>query len=360
MPKIASIGTFQPPYTLQQAEIEQLTKELFNNEFPHLERLLKVFANGEIKQRHFCVPLEWHREAHSFQERNNLYKELAVNYSLNVIETCLSNLDYLNEPISSTNIDAIIFVSSTGISTPSLDSWIMNKMKFSDRLKRIPLWGLGCAGGASGISRAYEYCLAYPEGKVLVVCVELCSLTFQPNDYSKSNLIGASLFSDGASCLLICGDKANITNKKIVPSIIGTSSKWMPNSLDVMGWDIQNDGFHVIFSKDIPTIITKWLGPFISEFIKEHNISKEELTHLVAHPGGKKVLLAYEEALNMSEQQTAISREVLQYNGNTSSPTVHYVLEKFMKKNITKEDYGLLIALGPGFSGEAVLLQWRD
>lgn len=360
MPKIASIGTFQPPYTLQQSEIEKLTKELFENDIPHLNRLLKVFANGEIKQRHFCVPLEWHRQVHSFQERNNLYIDLAVNYSVNVIKACLTNDNYLNTPISSEDIDAMIFVSSTGISTPSIDARIMNEMQFSDRLKRIPLWGLGCAGGASGVSRAYEYCLAFPHHKVLVVCVELCSLTFQPNDHSKSNLVGASLFADGASCLLVCGDQADIKNKKTVPHIIGTGSKWMPKSLDVMGWDIKNDGLHVIFSKDIPTIISKWLGPFISEFLEENKLSKDQLTHLVAHPGGKKVLLAYEVALNMSEQQTAISREVLQHNGNMSSPTVHYVLEKFMTKTITKEEYGLLIALGPGFSGEAVLLQWRN
>ena len=360
MPKIASIGTYIPPYTLKQDDIEQLTEELFKNKIPQLNRLLKVFANGEIKQRHFCVPLEWHRENHSFEERNNLYIELAVKYSVNAINTCLTNMTYLNEPISTTDIDAIIFVSSTGISTPSIDARIMNELNFSDRIKRMPLWGLGCAGGASGVSRAYDYCLAHPHHKVLVLCVELCSLTFQPNDYSKSNLVGASLFADGISCLLVCGNESGVKNNKPVPHIIGSASKWMPNSLDVMGWDIKNDGLHVIFSRDIPTIIRKWLGPFIDEFLEEQQITKKQLSHLVAHPGGKKVLLAYETALDMSEQHTAISREVLHQNGNMSSPTVHYVLEKFMKKTITDKEYGLLIALGPGFSGEAVLLQWRD
>jgi len=360
MPKISSISTYTPPYTLEQANIEQLTKELFTDKIAQLERLLKVFENGEIKQRHFCVPLEWHKEEHSFEERNNLYIDLAVEYGVNVIESCLSNSTFLEQPLSPQDIDAIIFVSSTGLSTPSIDARIMNKIEFSDRMKRIPIWGLGCAGGAAGISRAFDYCQAYPNAKVLVVCVELCSLTFQPNDYSKSNLVGASLFADGVSCLLVTGDQVPIQNKMPMPYIMNTASKWMPNSEDVMGWDIKDDGLHVIFARSIPTIISTWLGPFIYEFLNEQNLKKEQLTNFIAHPGGKKVLQAYEEALQMSEDQTAISREILRKHGNMSSPTVLYVLEQFMLKENASDDFGLLVALGPGFSGEAALVQWRD
>jgi len=360
MPKIASISTYNPPYTLEQRNIEQLTKELFTDKIPQLERLLKVFENGEIKQRHFCVPLEWHKEPHSFEERNNLYIELATEYGVRVIESCLSNSNFLDHPLPPEDIDKIIFVSSTGFSTPSIDARVMNKIKFSDRVKRTPIWGLGCGGGAAGISRAFDYCLAHPEAKVLIVCIELSSLTFQQNDTSKSNLVGASLFADGVSCLLVCGDDVVLPNKKPLPYILNTASKWMPNSEDVMGWDIKNDGLHVIFSRDIPTIISKWLGPFIDEFLDEQHLSKADIENLVAHPGGKKVLAAYEETLNMSEQHTSISREILQQHGNMSSPTVHYVLEQFMLRETKPETYGLLLALGPGFSGEAVLLQWRN
>ncbi|MEK4253710.1 type III polyketide synthase [Ureibacillus sp. FSL K6-2830] len=360
MPKVVSVSTYKPPYTLHQHEIEQFTKALFQNKIPQLERLLKVFENGEIKTRHFCVPLEWHKEDHTFEERNQLYIQLSVDYSVKAIQSCLQNELYLKRPISTEEIDAIFFVSSTGISTPSIDARIMNKLKFSDRIKRLPIWGLGCVGGASGISRAYDYCLAHPKEKVLVICVELCSLTFQRNDFSKSNLIGASLFADGVACALICGDEAKVENRKTVPYIIQTASKWMPNSENVMGWDVRNDGFHVIFSKSIPTIISNWLGPFIHSFFKEAGISLNDLEHFIAHPGGKKVLLAYEEALNLSDKHTAISRKILQQNGNMSSPTVLYVLDEYMKTIEKDESYGLIVALGPGFSGEAVLLQWRD
>lgn len=360
MPKIASISTYKPPYTLNQTNIEQLTKELFKDKIAQLDRLLKVFENGDIETRNFCVPLEWHQTNHTFEERNDIYIELATKYSGEVIQTCLQNTTFLQQTIDSKEIEAIIFVSTTGISTPSIDARVMNQLPFSDRMKRIPLWGLGCAGGAAGVSRAFDYCKAHPKEKVLVVCVELCSLTFQPNDFSKSNLIGASLFADGAACVLVCGDEANVSTKRPVPHIINTASKWMPDSENVMGWDIKNSGLHVVFSKSIPSIISSWLGPFIDEFFMEQQITKEQLNHFVAHPGGKKVLEAYEETLQLPEGKTSISREVLKNHGNMSSPTVLYVLEQFMEQENRKEDIGLLVALGPGFCGEAVLLNWGD
>ena len=360
IPKIASIGTYTPPFTLPQTDIEQLTKELFQDKIPRLERLLRVFKNGEIQTRHFCVPPDWYRVHHTFEERNELYIQFATSYSVEVIQRCLTNHSFLQEDISTEEIDAILFVSSTGISTPSIDARVMNVLPFSDEVVRIPIWGLGCAGGAAGISRAYDYCKAHPNAKVLVVCIELCSLTFQKDDYSKSNLVGASLFADGAACVLVCGDDVELRQDMAMPHILGSGSKWMPNSEDVMGWDVKSGGLHVVFSKSIPVIISKWLGPFIHEFIDIYNVSTEQIVNFVAHPGGKKVLKAYEEALQLTEQHTAISRDVLKAHGNMSSPTVLYVLEQFMLKKNESNTLGLLVALGPGFSGEAVLLEWRE
>lgn len=360
MPKIASVSTYTPPYPLEQSNIERLTKELFQDKIPQLERLLKVFKNGEIETRNFCVPSEWYREPHTFEDRNELYIDIAVQYSVEAILKCLTNTTHLQSAISPDEIDAFIYVSSSGISTPSIDARVMNVLPFSDRTKRIPIWGLGCAGGAAGVSRAFDYCKAYPKAKVLVVCLELCSLTFQKNDYSKSNLVGTSLFADGVACALICGDEVELQNDKPIPTILGTASKWMPNSEDVMGWNVKNSGLHVVFSKNIPTIISKWLGPFIHEFLHEYEVEAHQITNFVAHPGGKKVLKAYEDALQLTEQHTAISRNILKQHGNMSSPTVLYVLEQFMLQQHDPNTFGLLVALGPGFSGEAVLLEWRD
>lgn len=360
MPKIASVGTYKPPYSLPQSNIEQLTKELFQDKIPRLDRLLRVFANGQIESRNFCVPSDWYREPHTFEDRNDLYIKLAVDYSVEVIKKCLDNRAFLDTPISTEEIDAIIFVSTTGFSTPSIDARVMNVLPFSDRTVRMPIWGLGCAGGAGGVSRAYDYCKAHPKAKVLVVCVELCSLTFQKDDYTKSNLVGTSLFADGAACILVCGDQVELQQDKPMPHIHGTASKWMPDSEDVMGWNIRNSGLHVVFAKSIPTIISKWLGPFIHDFLGEHDLTAEQIDNFVAHPGGKKVLAAYEKALNLRDGQTDVSRDILRVNGNMSSPTVLYVLEQFMLKENKPDTYGLLVALGPGFSGEAVLIEWRE
>ena len=359
IPKIVSVGTYTPPFTLAQSNIEQLIKELFQHKISRLERLLKVFENGEIETRNFCVPPEWFREDHTFEERNELYTQLATTYSVEVIQRCLTNRSFLQTDISTMDIDAILFVSSTGISTPSIDARVMNILPFSDQVVRIPIWGLGCAGGAAGISRASDYCKAYPHAKVLVVCVELCSLTFQKDDYTKSNLVGTSLFADGAACVLICGDHVELEQDKITPHILGSGSKWMPNSENVMGWNVKAGGLHVVFSKSIPVIISSWLGPFIHEFLSNYNVLPEQIVNFVAHPGGKKVLNAYEEALHLTKDHTAVSREILKAHGNMSSPTVLYVLEQFMLKKNKSNTLGLLVALGPGFSGEAVLLEWR-
>jgi alkylresorcinol/alkylpyrone synthase len=359
IPKIASVSTYTPPYSLAQSDLEQLTKELFQDKIARLERLLKVFKNGEIQTRHFCVPPDWYRDHHTFEERNELYIQLAIDYSVEVIKSCLTNNSFLQEDISTEDIDAILFVSSTGIATPSIDARVMNRLPFSDQVVRIPIWGLGCAGGAAGISRAYDYCKAHPNAKVLVVCIELCSLTFQKDDYSKSNLVGASLFADGAACVLVCGDDVEIGQDMAMPHILGSGSKWMPNSEDVMGWNVKSGGMHVVFSKSIPVIISKWLGPFIHDFLSRYDVLPEQIGNFVAHPGGKKVLQAYEEALQLTENHTNISRDILKAHGNMSSPTVLYVLEQFMLKKNESNTFGLLVALGPGFSGEAVLLEWR-
>ncbi|MEK3937584.1 3-oxoacyl-[acyl-carrier-protein] synthase III C-terminal domain-containing protein [Sporosarcina sp. FSL W7-1349] len=359
MPKILSISTIQPRYEVTQDEAVELTRSLFSKRFKDINRLLTVFQNGDIEKRHVCMPLDWYGETHDFKERNDLYIEHALEYGVQAVKDCLQGEGWLEEPLSPDAVDAIFFISSSGIATPSIDARIMNQLPFRDDTKRSPIWGLGCAGGAAGLSRAYEYCLAFPEANVLVLSIELCSLTFQKEDYSKSNLVGVSLFSDGVACALVSGDRSPVRALKAMPAILTTTSKLMPDSEEVMGWDVKNNGLHVIFSKSIPSIITKWLGPFVHEFLEKEGLTKEEITHFVAHPGGKKVLQAYEEALGFDPSMTNVSREILRENGNMSSPTILYVLERFMQQGPAVGEYGLLAALGPGFCGELILAKWE-
>ncbi len=356
MPKVLAVSTVKPPHEIKQQQAVALTRSLFSERFKGIERLLRVFDNGDIETRNLSMPIEWFEQAHDFEERNQLYIDHAVTYGVQAVESCLKNAP---SAITASDIDAIFYISSSGIATPSIEARIMNALPFRDDTKRIPIWGLGCAGGAAGLSRAYEYCLAYPKANVLVLAVELCSLTFQKDDYSKSNLVGASLFADGIACTLVTGAQSHIKTAQPMPRIIGTASKFMPNSEDVMGWDVKNNGLHVIFSKSIPAIITEWLGPVVHDFLNKHELTQTDIAHFVAHPGGKKILTAYEETLDFDETKTKMSRDTLREHGNMSSPTILYVLKRYMENKPVAGDYGLMAALGPGFCGELLLLKWE-
>ncbi|MDV6378053.1 type III polyketide synthase [Sporosarcina sp. GW1-11] len=359
MPTIQSVSTVCPPVELKQEEAMNFARSLFSDSFKDIDRLLKVFQNGEIDTRQVCMPLEWYAEPHDFETKNNLYLEHSVALGKQAVENCLTNLSTLERTVDPAEIDAIFFVSSSGLATPSIDARLINQLPFRHDIKRIPIWGLGCAGGASGISRAFDYCKAYPDANVLVLALELCSLTFQRDDITKSNLVGVSLFSDGVACALISGVQSTITCSRPMPAIRATSSRFLPDSEGVMGWDIKNDGLHVVFSKSIPHVIQSWLGPFVHQFVEEQQLTTDRIKHFVAHPGGKKVLDAYEKALHMEADQTATSKRVLQYHGNMSSPTVLYVLKDFIEQQPKLGELGLMAALGPGFCGELLLLEWQ-
>ncbi len=361
MPRIISIAEAVPPYSIEQEKVMDFAEKLFNESFKDIQRLLTVFQNGQIEKRHFARDLDWFETDHSFEEKNDAYIETAVKLGAEAVTNCLKNDDFLKNEIHFEEIDAIFTISSTGLSTPSIDARIMNILPSSQYTKRIPIWGLGCAGGAAGLSRAYEYCLAYPKAKVLVLSIELCSLTFQRNDRSKSNLIGTSLFADGFACALVCGDDSGyekLIKKSSAPNIIGTQSTTMPDSEDVMGWDVKNEGLYVVFSKDIPTIIENWLQPNVLRFLNTHGLDVPDLDHFIAHPGGKKVLDAYVSALKLPEDMTKTSLDVLKEFGNMSSVTIMYVLKRFME-TANEGDLGLGAALGPGFSSELLLMRWE-
>lgn len=359
MPYILSVGTCDAEHKVDQEKTVLFAKELFQDHFSNINRLLKVFENGQIESRNFVRDVSWYKDSRSLQKKNDLYIEKAVEYSVIAIEKCLSAFETPYQ-----EIDAIFFVSSTGFSTPSIDARIMNVLPFSPHTKRIPIWGLGCAGGAAGFSRAHDYCLAYPEAKVLLVCVELCSLTFQNDDFSKSNLIGTSLFADGVAAALVVGEdvKSNELEqgKKTYVKTLATQSTLKPDSEDVMGWDVKDNGLNVVFSKDIPNIVDSWMYPTIHQFLVDQRLEMEQIKHLVAHPGGIKVLNAYRSALSLPEEMIEDALEVLKNYGNMSSVTVLYVLSRFLDKEIDSGELGLLMALGPGFSSEILLLEWTE
>ncbi|CAG9623695.1 type III polyketide synthase [Sutcliffiella rhizosphaerae] len=354
MPKIISIGTSIPKYEIDQVTAAKFAEELFEESFKDISRLLTVFQNGLIEKRHFVRDIEWFKQRHSIKEKNDIYIHEAVAYGTEAINSCL-----LKESVPFEDIEAIFFISTTGFSTPSIEARIMNILPFSPFTKRIPIWGLGCAGGAAGLSRAYEYCLAFPKAKVLILCVELCSLTFQKNDRSKSNLIGTSLFADGIACVLMVGDEVKTNSEATYPKLLGSQSTLMKESEDVMGWEIRDGGLYVVFSRDIPNIITDWLGPNVERFLARYHRKKNDLSQFVLHPGGLKILDAYQKSLGIDAQKLSASQKVLKEYGNMSSATVIYVLKEIMESNPSKGDLGLAAAMGPGFSSEMLLMEWE-
>ena len=354
MPKIISVGTAVPDYVITQTEAKDFTKKLFGTYFKDIDRLLKIFDNTLIKKRHFCVPLDWFDSEHSFAEKNEIYTINAFSLAKKAILSALAN-----SPFTYEDINHIFFVSSTGISTPSIDAYLFNdpELNFSKNIKRTPIWGLGCAGGAAGLSRAFEYTLAFPKEKVLVIALEIGELAFLKNDFSKSNLVATSLFGDGAAAVLVIGDHANKKTPFPAVEIIDTKSFILNNSLDVMGWEVINEGFKVIFSKNIPSLIKKEIKPEIEQFLMENQLTTEQINFFVLHPGGAKVINTYQEIFNLTEEKLNSTRKILNEYGNMSSPTVLFVLKDTIEKNNINKGYGLLLSLGPGFSSEMLLLK---
>lgn len=360
MTYICSIGISTPKHELHQSEVKDFVKNIFPRPEKELRRILPVFENASVDKRQFVMAKSWFKEGHSFKERNDLYQKEALEHSLKAIDDCLTNSDFLQDKIPYEAIDKIIFVSSTGISTPSLDAHILNGRNFRDDIVRLPLWGLGCAGGASGLARASEWLSLNKSSCALVVCVELCSLTFQKDDTRKSNFIGTALFGDGISAALLVGEQSSYLShrSKATPKINHVSSKLKKNSLSVMGWGITNTGFEVIFSKSIPKLVETFWANHVQEFLVNAKLTPKDLSFLVAHPGGKKVLEAIARVLEIDKGKLKHSYNVLREHGNMSSATVFYILSQWMKEDVKKGEKSILSALGPGFSSELISMEW--
>lgn len=350
MPYIASASKIDLPYKTKQQDVKQQASEMFKANFPEADRLIFAFDNTEIIDRNFCQPLSYYTKPNTFEERNDEYIRSTLEYSVQAIEDCVNKAG-----ISKEDITDILFVSTTGLATPSMDALIINKMRLNPHVNRIPIWGLGCGGGVSGMAKANVVAKANPDAVVLLVAVELCSLTLIKSDYSKSNFIGSSLFSDGIAACIVKGDNHN-ASKQV--RYVDSSSKLYYDSLDVMGWDFKDTGFKVLFSKDIPQFINEHIRTDIVEFLAKHKLQLGDIKNFIFHPGGKKVLDAYNTALGVAGDFLKQTREVMNNYGNMSSATVLYVLEKFMREGFDN-GYGLMLAMGPGFSSEMVLLDFE-
>lgn len=358
MPRIVATGTVLPEHVLTQHEVSRFAHDIYGEAFPDIDRLIGIFDTTEIEQRHFCVPLDWFGDASSFREKNDLYIDNAVRLSTQAAERCLekAGMDYKD-------IDYLIYASTTGLSTPSIDARLIQQLPFRRNIRRLPIWGLGCAGGASSLARATDIARADRSARILIIVTELCGLTFMRNDLTKPALVASSLFADGSAAVLVAGSEVPVAPSHPLPRLLASQTTTLDNSLDVMGWDIGDEGFRVKISRDIPTIVRTFMRESIEMFLASEGLDLERIEHFIAHPGGAKILQAYADSLGLPPEKLDHTREVLRTCGNMSACSVLFVLERFMEQMsrpaAPDSAYGLLGALGPGFSAELVLLRWE-
>jgi len=345
-PALLSLATAVPPIVLHQADVIARAATLFDGRKSDIERLMPVFENAGIATRYSCVPLEWYERDHGWAERNRLYIDHALDLLEHAAQACLDRAG-----LAAGDIDAIVTVSTTGIATPSLDARLMERLSVRRDAVRLPIFGLGCAGGVLGLSRAASLAQSMPGARVLFLVVELCALTFRKMDQSKSNIIAAALFGDGAAAALI-GPPADGGAAAPPPVIEGGGEYTWPDSLDVMGWHIEDDGLGVLFSRDIPTLVRTQFRPVLDRFLTARGLSLLDIDGFACHPGGVKVIAALEEAFALAPGSLEIAREVLAQYGNMSAVTVLFVLERLLAARRRRERRGrvLMSALGPGFS----------
>jgi alkylresorcinol/alkylpyrone synthase len=345
-PRLVSLATAVPLIDLPQEEVTRRAAELFGVNSSAYEWLAPIYTNADIDNRHSCVPFEWYLEPHSFGERNGLF---LANATKLLTEAAQAALDQAG--LQADEIDAIVTVSTTGIATPSLDARIMRNLNFRSDVERTPVFGLGCAGGVLGLARAAALARAKPQSRVLLLVVELCALTFRHHDRSKSNLVATALFGDGAAAAIVsCRDEYDQS-----PRLGPAGEHTWPDSLDVMGWDVADDGLKVIFSRDIPTLVKDDLRPVVDNFLAKHGGTLNDIAGFICHPGGAKVLDALEDCFGLQRGDLSIAREVLRAHGNMSAVTVFFVLRAALDAGARGPQ--LLTTLGPGFTAGMMVVE---
>jgi Predicted naringenin-chalcone synthase len=344
LPRILAIETAVPPFALDQIDVAKRVEHLFGAR-KDIRRMLPVFENSGIERRYSCVPLDWYGKDHGWKDRNDLYVGHAVTLLERVAHGLLDRAQ-----LKPDGIDAIVTVSTTGIATPSLDALLIERLGLRRDVRRLPIFGLGCAGGVTGLSRAAELATAVPGRNVLFLVAELCALTFRKNDLSKSNIVATALFGDGAAGVLLSTEGDG--------PVIGASGEYTwPHSRDVMGWDVEDDGLRAIFATSIPGLIERDMRTIVDGFLARHDLSRSDIDLYASHPGGAKVLTALEHAFDIPLGALADSRAILAEYGNMSAVTVLFVLARM---DWRKLDHRILMtAMGPGFTAAFQLIGAR-
>jgi alkylresorcinol/alkylpyrone synthase len=345
---IAATATALPQHTITRDDVKYYMGRVFDISDRRLEAMMNIVDNAQVHKRHAIFPIEYTVEPRALERTNQEYIEHAIKLGQEAAEKCLRRAG-----VQPDEVDLIITVSCTGFMIPSLDAHLINRMGFRSNVIRMPFTELGCAAGAMALGRAADFLKAHPGGNVLIIAVELPSLTFQRKDISQANLISSILFGDGAAAVLVSGEQTG------GPKILVSETYTFPDSLGAMGFDLKDSGFHILLAKDVPEMIGAKIRELVDGFLERHGKTRQDIKGWILHPGGARLLGNVEIALGLTKCQTQPSWDVLANVGNLSSATILFILQEWLEKRpLNPGDYALVAAFGPGFSAEFLLLQW--
>jgi len=348
-PHIAGTAVALTAHRYNQDDVASVLTKVGGPEFARFAQ------TSGVDTRSLALPLSRYPELTGFTEANSAYVEVAAELGEQAVRSALHAAHVAPE-----EVDAIVMVSSTGVAVPTIDARLSSRIGFRLDIKRIPLFGLGCVAGAAGLARVHDYLRGFPGHVAVLLSVELCSLTLQRDDTSIPALIGVCLFGDGAAAVVATGADwvpvAPMANRG--PTVLATRSRLFPGTVDVMGWNVSSSGFGLVMSRDVPRMADDYLGEEVNRFLADHGLTTGDISTWICHPGGPKVLDAIERAVGLPPEANVHSRESLRENGNFSSASVLDVLHRTLATPPPAGSLGVMLAMGPGFSFELLLLSW--
>lgn len=354
MPYIVATATAFPAHYYSQNEISASLQEIWSSYGVNTQRVARLHENTTVNGRYIAVPKEEYYELRGWEAPNDIFARIAVELGEQVITEALGRAD-----LDASDVGLLAFASTTGIAIPTVDARLINRLPFGPNTKRLPLFGLGCVAGAAGTGRVTDYLLGHPDEAALLVAEEFCSLTIQKHDVSIANLIACGLFGDAAGALLLVGDTHPLADTQDAVEVIATRSVFFPNTEHYMGWEIKESGMQVLLSADVPEASRTALSNHVRDFLAVHDLEVGDIGRWVSHPGGPKVIEALEEGLGLNGTTLQRSRDVLREVGNVSSVSVLLILDAIQREDPPPPGtWGLMMAMGPGFVAELVLLRW--
>ncbi len=350
---VVATANVLPCHRYGQAELSALARDHFAK-LEVSERLVeRFFERVGVHERHLALPADRYADLAGLEQRTRAWLEVATDLGEEALRRALDECG-----LSAADVGELVTTTVTGVAVPSLDARLMNRLPFAPELRRVPLFGLGCAGGAAGVARVDDYLRAFPDRVAALLSVELCSLTLQPGDFSIANLVSSGLFGDGAAAVIAVGAEHPLA-ATAAPAVLASRSRFFPNTERVMGWDVVDQGFRVVLSTDVPVIAREHVPDVVRGFLDDHGLGVDDVETWVTHPGGPKVMDSLEEGLALPTGTLDPSREALARMGNLSSASILFLLDEFRRRRRPAAGaHGVMLAMGPAFAAELVLLRW--